>query len=713
MQHRQPLSRSFGSVKTATRNIIEVLTLTSVSVFVSAAQAVTENLTDAFDELPIVLSSNTLEQNTTESPLTISIIDKQMIEATGARTIPDALRLVPGIVVGHSVNDFGDKPLLVVAYHGHSDQYSRQMNVLIDGRTIYDPLLGGVNWYNIPITVDDIERIEVTHGPNASTYGSNSFQAVINIITRRASEDQDHFVKINAGNRGIFDATYRYGGSSDDVDYRVTVSKVKDDGQERAGGGDVFDDVSAGVIDYRIDYQLDQKNQITYQGSYGDTRQNTEATLRPTAIPKLPRRVIDDISAHQFIRWDSTIDSKQSFVVKYYYNYLQQKDASQASPIDLSTLNPALAGTDPLVLSIDQSYVSTRNNLDFTHFINPDDDTQLSWGASIQNDHIDSAYYLFPSGHKDRNTYRLFGNGVFDIDDNHIIDLGLLVESSEGAETNLSPRFAYLYRFNNRHTLRAGISKAVRTPFIIEQFGQIFISEDITVGGIPTGSTIDNYFLVPENRLRSEKITSIEIGYRGKFLQNDLAVGVRLFQDKLKDLVDAPTSPTTATPDFNGTAFIFDNLNSSMVRGIETEFDYSADSSTRLYTSISLLKIFTQGAQTAQLEESAPDLSISVLASHEFNEKYTGSTGIYYVGDFAWTDVSNFNVQGDRNTGGYTKLDLRLVRNFHVGSDRLTAAFVVQNALGEYSDYDAIPNTPQPVVVQSLTAFIELKMKFR
>ena len=138
---------------------------------------------DPLDDIPIVLSDNTLEQSPATSPVAISSIDREMIEASGARTIPDALRLIPGIVVGHSVNDFGDKPLLVVAYHGHSDQYSRQMNVLIDGRSIYDPLLGGVNWYNIPIAIDDIERIEVTRGPNASTYGSNSFQAVINIIT--------------------------------------------------------------------------------------------------------------------------------------------------------------------------------------------------------------------------------------------------------------------------------------------------------------------------------------------------------------------------------------------------------------------------------------------------------------------------------------------------------------------------------------------------
>ena len=236
---------------------------------------------DEFSDLPVVLSDDTLEQAPSRAPVAISSIDRDLIEASGARTIPEVLRLIPGIVVGHSVNDFGDKPLLVAAYHGHSDQYSKQMNVLIDGRSIYDPLLGGVNWYNIPIVIDDIERIEVTRGPNASTYGSNSFMAVINIITRHAAEDQGHFARVNAGNHDIFDATYRYGGNNGDLDYRVTLATVNDDGQDRADGANANDDVSSGLIDYRLDYQINTKNQLTYTGSYGRTDQQAEQTLRP------------------------------------------------------------------------------------------------------------------------------------------------------------------------------------------------------------------------------------------------------------------------------------------------------------------------------------------------------------------------------------------------------------------------------------------------
>ncbi len=191
---------------------------------------------DPFFDMPIVLSASRLQQPASETPVAVSIIDRQTIEASGARTIPEVLRLVPGIIVGNSVNEYGDQPKIVVAYHGHTNQYSRQMQVLIDGRSIYEPAQGGVAWNMLPINLDDIERIEVSRGPNAASYGSNSFMAVVNIITRHAIEDQGQLVKVNVGNHNIVDSTYRFGGSENDLDYRVTLSTQKDNGQDRADG---------------------------------------------------------------------------------------------------------------------------------------------------------------------------------------------------------------------------------------------------------------------------------------------------------------------------------------------------------------------------------------------------------------------------------------------------------------------------------------------
>ena len=674
---------------------------------------------DEFTDLPIVLSADKLEQAPSRAPVAISSIDRDMIEASGARTIPEVLRLIPGIVVGHSVNDFGDKPLLVVAYHGHSDQYSKQMNVLIDGRSIYDPLLGGVNWYNIPIVIDDIERIEVTRGPNASTYGSNSFMAVINIITRHASEDQGHFAKVNVGNHDIFDATYRYGGNNGDLDYRVTLATVNDDGQDRADGANANDDVSSGKIDYRLDYQINTKNQLTYSGSYGRTDQQAEQTLRPEEPIKKPQREVQDTNAHQLLRWDSTINREQSFIVNYFFNYLEEEDVYETFDIDPSPYDPNDPKIlDPFSLSIDASYKSQRHNLEFTHFIDPVKELHLAWGLSGQYDKVESDSYFYPVGNNSRNTLRLYGSAVWDFNRHNTLDLGVLIEKSDGTETDVSPRIAYLYHFNDKHTIRVGVSQAVRTPFLFEQSGQVFDTAVLTAlnGAIDPAATFENFLYVPENQLKTEKITSIELGYYGKFLRKKLSVSTRIFQDMLDELITNPQVPTTATPDLDGVAFIYNNLHATTIRGIEAELDYSISRSTRLFASGALLDISSDDdpyeGKSREYEESAPDKSLSILTMHDFNEKYSGSLGFYYVGDMSWMDA-NPNLPGVRNTGVYRILDLRLVRNFKFGNERLSTAIVLKNLLDDYSDYDAIQNTPEPVVVQNLVAYVELKLKIQ
>jgi len=698
------------------RQHIWAMLTVSVSIFSGHGLHAAE---DAFTDMPVVLSANTLEPSPARTPVTISSIGRKLIEASGARTIPDALRLIPGVYVGHSVNDFGDKPLYVVAYHGHSDQFSRQMNVLIDGRSIYDPLQGGVNWYNIPVSVDDIERIEVTRGPNATTYGSNSFLAVINIITRHASEDQGHFVKLNAGNHDIFDATYRYGGQSEDLDYRVTLATVNDDGQDRADGGDASDDLGAGVIDYRLDFQLDSRNLLTWQGGYGLTEQNTDRTNRTFEDEPLqrPRRVIEDTTAHQFLRLDSTIDDRQSFVVKYFFNYLDEANDYFTAPIDLTVFNPALAGTDPMAVAIESSYTSKRHNLEFTHFITASDSLNFAWGISGQNDHIRSEYYFNPGNEASRTTWRLFGNVIWDINDRNTIDIGVLAEKADDTDRSISPRVTWIFSPSKQHTFRAGYSRAVRNPFILEQDGEVFLSQEITVGGSGTGLYAEDYILLNQNDLRSERITSIELGYYGKYLQDDMSVNIRLFQDELDGLIFSPHVATTATPDIEGLAFIYDNLFATRVRGLEVELDYRLTRDTRLFTSGALIGITSRDdprtGKSREYEESAPDTSLSLLAMHDFNELYSGSLGFYYVGDMSWMDVNNAGVSGRRNTGGYEKLDLRLLRHFRFGRDRVSTAIVLQNLLGEYSDYDAIQNGSDPVVVQNLVAFFELKVSMQ
>lgn len=136
---------------------------------------------DYFQEFPVVLSASRLSQPLSEAPNAMTVIDRKMIDASGFRSIADLFKLVPGMYVSYFK---GSEP--IVSYHGTTDPYARRMQVMIDGRSVYMPPNNMVDWYTLPITMDDIERVEVVRGPAAASYGANSTQGVINIITRDA-----------------------------------------------------------------------------------------------------------------------------------------------------------------------------------------------------------------------------------------------------------------------------------------------------------------------------------------------------------------------------------------------------------------------------------------------------------------------------------------------------------------------------------------------
>jgi iron complex outermembrane receptor protein len=133
-----------------------------------------------FSELPIVASVSRLPQKLADAPAAVTVVDRDMIKASGARDLNDIFRLVPGFQTYPNNTEAAR-----ATYHGLGDgDYAPRVQVLIDGRSMLSPLFGsGVNWATLPVALEDIERIEVVRGTNAVSYGSNAFLGVINIIT--------------------------------------------------------------------------------------------------------------------------------------------------------------------------------------------------------------------------------------------------------------------------------------------------------------------------------------------------------------------------------------------------------------------------------------------------------------------------------------------------------------------------------------------------
>ena len=155
-----------------------------------------------------VTSVSKTEQKLSQAAAAIFVITQEEIRRSGAMNIPDLLRMVPGMDVSQiSANDWA------VSARGFNQQFSNKLLVLIDGRAVYTPLLGGVNWDTQDVPLEDIDRIEVIRGPGATLWGANAVNGVINVVTKRAADTQGALVTAGGGTQRQAFGTAQFGGT--------------------------------------------------------------------------------------------------------------------------------------------------------------------------------------------------------------------------------------------------------------------------------------------------------------------------------------------------------------------------------------------------------------------------------------------------------------------------------------------------------------------
>ncbi|MFW2373731.1 MAG: TonB-dependent receptor plug domain-containing protein, partial [Gammaproteobacteria bacterium] len=444
------------------------------------------------EDMPIVLSATRLAQPLNESPVAMTVIDREMIDASGARTIPDLLRLVPGFQVGYFD---GNSP--VATYHGLADELSRRVQVLIDGRSVYVPALAAIQWSDLIITIEEIERIEVIRGPNAAAYGNNSFLGVISIITRQAIEDQGQKIKLTAGSHDTADAMYRFGGQTQSTDYRITLGTHNNDGT------DLLNDYThADYFSYRIDHQININTQLFYQGGYKD---NHFGDHEPP-----PDHENQAISAFQWLRLEHTSSSNNSLSLQYYYNYNDQ---------DMTNENLMIFFFDPIDPFPDApiSILSERHDLELNYTQNLNQ-LRLVSGLSARLDIVNAENVFISNDTQRHKLYRAFSHGEYRFNDSWLFNAGLMIENNDISGTDYAPRFTIIHHLNKTNSIRVGASRATRTPTLFDQNAYVRINQQLTQDGgdpltppnlLPDGTDVLNLVdLISPFDIESEKIES-------------------------------------------------------------------------------------------------------------------------------------------------------------------------------------------------------------
>jgi len=660
-------------------------------------QAMADDLFIDNTDLPQVLTATRLKQSPAAVPGSMTVLDSELIRASGARDIPELLRLVPGMMIGYGA---GNQP--TVNYHGSNVNDARRMQVLIDGRSVYRAGLATVDWSDIPLAMEDIERIEVFRGPNTVSYGANALMAVVNILTRRPADSHGTRLKVTRGQDGINDFYASHGFGWDGGDMRLSLSGQQDDGfDENQFGQDYRDsrrltrlNLSANhnlAVDQTLEWQLAAKegsNQrpYTYQpvfqkyesGNNADVNAKDYAgSLRWTKDFSAEHSLYIQGSAQHFDRqqvWRAC-DALQSFSPELTQLWQLNPDFAEkvARGVALGNLpttsDPVLSalsdkvqaqwkagGSQPVCGDVDQSTRETRYDLEIQDTLSLTDSLRLLSGMNYRYDRADSQTYF--NGSIDDQTWRLFGQLEWRADEHWILQGGAMFEDSRLSGSSLTPRVAVNYLITPRHGLRAVYSEAVRSPDMFENN----VNWSYTVKNLtPNAFGLQNgeYFVKTRGPgdLEQERMRSRELGYNGYFSDIDLSLDVKLFYDEITGMISEP---------LRNNQYIASNANKARFSGSEAQMDWRPTLRDRLRLTYAYVDAWASNPNDRRL-----------------SARNSGSAGWMREWGAGWSSALFYYGDDALNQYRYERLDLRLAKRFRVYGSNLELAALWQQRLDD------------------------------
>jgi len=270
-------------------------------------------------------------QRLSDATTAIYAIGREEIRRSGATSLPELLRTVPGVQVSRI-----DGSRYAVSIRGFSSRYSGKLLILQDGRTLYSPLFSGTYWEAQDLLLEDVERIEVIRGSGGTLWGANAVNGVINIITRQAKDTQGTYVEARVGSleRG---AALRHGMALDNGGHARAYAKIdRHDPLETAAGDEAYDAWEQQRAGFRVDLAPSASDKVTVQGDVYEANSQQRVLLMPG--PNASADFVPDTAvskgANVLVRWQRELGPKQSWQLQAYVDQTQQADVVQQHRID-------------------------------------------------------------------------------------------------------------------------------------------------------------------------------------------------------------------------------------------------------------------------------------------------------------------------------------------------------------------------------------------
>lgn len=417
-----------------------------------------------------------------EVPAAAYVITGEDIRRSGVTSIPEALRMAPGMQVARiNSNQWA------IGSRGFASRLSRSMLAMMDGRTLYTPLFAGVYWEVQDTLLEDIDRIEVIRGPGGTLWGANAVNGIINIITKSAKDTQGAYLTGGGGGEERDFGGFRYGGRwGASTYYRIYGKYFDRDGDFSRDTRD-FDAWNMGRVGFRTDSDLTEDSTLTVQGDLydGDAGQRVINSTFSPPFQELVQKDADLSGRNLLGRWKTKTGEKSELALQAYWDETFRREPTgheqrDTYDIDLQHRFPLMAWQE------------------------------INWGLGYRLSSNETrsipVVKLIPSG-RDLNLFSGFLQDEIVVVENRLhVTIGSKFEHNDYTGFEFQPSGRIVWSPTSQQVLWASITRAVRTPSQLER--------GLEWNVLLEPQTPTFVRLIGDRHFRSEKGLAYELGYR-------------------------------------------------------------------------------------------------------------------------------------------------------------------------------------------------------
>ena len=562
------------------------------------------------------------------TPAAIYIVTQEDIRRSGATSIPEALRLVPGVEVSRI-----DSNKWSVGVRGFESRLSRSVLVLIDGRSVYTPLFAGVYWEVQDTLLQDIDRIEVIRGPGGTIWGPNAVNGVINIITKSAKDTQGALVSAGGGNvdQGSVDA--RYGsGNGKNFNYRI-YGKGFARGPEFHADHAAFDNWRMAQGGFRADWESHTRDRFTLQGDLynGDAGERVSIATYSSPFTATIGGNAELSGANMLGRWERTLNEGSGIQLQAYYDRTNRREANLGENRDTF-------------------------DIDFLHHLTLPGRQGFLWGVGARVSPaalIPAVPTLVFAPHRTDQMYSAFlEDEIAIVNDQLWVTIGSKFLHNNYTGLEIQPSARLLWNPNPRYTLWTAVTRAVRTPSRLE--------EDLQASGAISTNPLIFARAVSDGHFLSERLIGYEVGYRS-LVAPRLYVDVASFYNHYTNLLSvepaAPFRETSPPPPHLVVPFLLSNGLLGNTSGIEIGPDWRPTHAWRLQGSYSYLHMALRKrsdsldpSTVSSTEGSSPHHEVMIQSFVDLPRNFELGQTCRYVGALPAQNVGSYST-GDVQLG--------------------------------------------------------------